>query len=354
MLVPLRLRLAPGLSSASAVPLTVFVGCLTLAPLLQGSATVDAAGPFAAMVALALLVGLPLLSLALAFPGKERRVPLAALLGLATLPWMLGLLGTEVLVERAQSSLHRLDSLDAGLLLASRTGEAMAPRLLGAWTSAALLWGLALGLVLARSHRTEDGSPRRSRGLLLASGMSASLAAVALVGALEARSLFELLTGLARVPESERAQLLASGLATVDQLRVLRWACTTVLAVLGFMLVARKQRGAASPLGWSARLVPAAAVTALLALDAHPVHSVTASAPIAIPAGRGQAPTLVDPLRLLGLEAPRPAQSHIRSAKRPSPTSSPAHITHTITSPSVLRTTGAGTSSGSGAPYAEG
>jgi len=340
MLVPLRLRLAPGLPSASAVPVTVFVGCLTLAPLLQGSATVDAAGPFAAVVALALLVGLPLLSLALAFPSKERRVPLAALLGLATLPWMLGLLGTEVLVERARAAGPPLDMV----------GAAMAPRLLGAWTSAALLLGLALGLGLARSHLARDGSRRRSRGLLLASGVSASLAAVALLGALEARNLFELLTGLSRVPESERAELLASGLATAEALRSLRWASTAVLAVLGFMLLARKSAASASPLGWSARLVPAAAVAALLALDAHPMHAVTASAPIAIPAGRGQAPAFVDPLRLLGLTA-FPAQPSRMSVRMPSPTTSPAASTHTITSPSDLRTTGGGSSSGSGAPY---
>jgi hypothetical protein len=332
------------------VPVTVFVGCLTLAPLLQGSAAVDAAGPFAAVVALALLVGLPLLSLALAFPGKERRVPLAALLGLATLPWMLGLLGTEVLVERARAAAPPLDMLEAGLVLASRTGEAMAPRLLGAWTSAALLLGLALGLGLARSHVPQDGSRRRSRGLWLASGVSASLAAVALLGALEARNLFALLTGLARVPESERAELLASGLATAEALRALRWASTAVLSVLGFMLLARKSAASASTLGWSARLVPAAAVAALLALDAHPVHAVTASAPIAIPGGRGQAPALVDPLRLLGL-TDASAQPSRMSARMPSPTTSPATSTHTMTSPSDLRTTGGGTSSGSGAPY---
>ncbi len=340
MLVPLRLRLAPGLPSASAVPVTVLVGCLTLAPLLQGSATVDAAGPFAAVVALALLVGLPLLSLALAFPSKERRVPLAALLGLATLPWMLGLLGTEVLVERARAATPPLELV----------GAAMAPRFLGAWTSAALLLGLALGLGLARSQLALNGVRRHSRGLLLASGVSASLAGVALVGALEARNLFELFTGLARVPEAERGELLASGLSVAERLRALRWACTAVLAVLGFMLVARKNAPSASPLGWSTRLVPTAALAALLALDAHPVHAVTASAPIAIPAGRGQAPTLVDPLRLLGLETVS-AQPSMSSANRPSPTTSPTHSTHTMTSPSDLRTTGGGTSFGSGSPW---
>ena len=66
MLVPFRLRLAPGLSVASAVPVTVFLWCFTLAPLMHSSTelanTVDAAGPFAALVAVALLVELPLLS----------------------------------------------------------------------------------------------------------------------------------------------------------------------------------------------------------------------------------------------------------------------------------------------------
>ncbi|MFP2911039.1 hypothetical protein ACLESD_39595, partial [Pyxidicoccus sp. 3LFB2] len=54
----------------------------------------DAAGPFAVVVAVALLVELPLLVLALASTGMERRVPLAVMLGMATLPWMLGLMGT--------------------------------------------------------------------------------------------------------------------------------------------------------------------------------------------------------------------------------------------------------------------
>lgn len=335
---------------ASAVPVTVFLWCFTLAPPLHVGRMVDAAGPFAALVALALLVELPLLSLALTVPGGERRVPLGALLGLATLPWMLGLLGTEVLMDRAQAALAHLDGVEAGLALASSTGQAMAPRLLGAWTSAALLLGLALGLALARAH-PEDGGRRRSRGLLLASGVAASLASVALVGALEARNFFELLTGLARVPESERAQLWASGLETAARLRALRWACTAVLAVLGFMLLARKRRDEASPLGWSARLVPTAAVAALLALDANPVHIATASAPIAIPAGRGQAPARVDPLRVLGLEA-LPAQPSRMNASRLSPTTSPAHSTHTIISPSDMRAPGGGTASGRDSPGA--
>ncbi|MFP2934385.1 hypothetical protein ACLESO_56575, partial [Pyxidicoccus sp. 3LG] len=125
------------------MPVTVFLWCFTLAPLMHGAAafalTVDAAGPYAALVALALLVELPVLALALASTGMERRVPLPVMLGMATLPWMLGLMGTEVLVDRALAVLPHTDAVEAGLALASSTGQAMAPRLLGAWTSAALL-----------------------------------------------------------------------------------------------------------------------------------------------------------------------------------------------------------------------
>ena len=358
MLVPFRLRLAPGLSVASAVPVTVFLWCFTLAPLMHSSTelanTVDAAGPFAALVAVALLVELPLLSLALASTGMERKVPLAVMLGMATLPWMLGLMGTEVLVERASAALPNLDAVEAGLVLAANTGQAMAPRLLGAFTSAALLLGLALGLALARfgpAHLRMERDCHRACGLLLSSGVCASLASVALVGAMEARHLFDLLTGLAHVPESGRQELVTAGLETAARLRTVRQGCTGVLAVLGFALLMRRTSGDGhSPLGWFARLVPAAAVTALLVLDAHPVSSVTERAPVAIPAGQGVAPGRRGPAHLPGVEARR--QSSSRSANRMSPASTPTVSTATMTRPSDLRTTGGGTSSGSGWPNA--
>jgi hypothetical protein len=317
--------------------------------------TVEAAGPFAAVVALALLVELPLLSLALASTGLERRVPLVVMLGLATLPWMLGLLGTEVLVDRALAVMPHLDAVEAGLARATRTGQAMAPRLLGAWTSAALLLGLALGLALARFDSTPPetaGGPRRARGLLLASGVSASLAAVAVVGALEARHLFELLTGLARIPESGRLEWVTEGLAAASRLRLLRWGCTAVLAVLGLMLLARRSaEDRPSALGWSARLVPAAAVAVLLVLDAHPVRSVTEHAPVAIPGSQGVAPDLLDTLRLRDFEA-LPRQRARMSHRMATPTSTPTASTATITRPSDSRTTGGGTSSGRALPNA--
>ncbi|GHG88070.1 hypothetical protein [Comamonas sp. JC664] len=297
MLVPLRLRLASGLPLALAVPFTVFVWCFTLGPLLDGAEGVtrafQAAGPFGALVVLVLALEVPLLAMALVSTGMERRVPLSAMLGLATLPWMLGLMGTEVLVDRALAALPRLDVVEAGVVLAASTGEAMAPRLLGAWTSTALLLGLALGLVLAHfgSASGRDDAGHRGRGLLLASGVSASLASVAMVGALEARHLLGFLTGLARMPESERAELIAAGLAATANLRALRWIFTGVLTVMGLTLMARRAgEDSHTPLGWSARLVPATAVAVLLVLDAHPVSSATEHAPVAIPAGHGEVP----------------------------------------------------------------
>ncbi len=359
MLVPFRPRIAPGLSVASAVPVTVFLWCFTLAPLMHGPVglerAVDAAGPFAAVVAVALLVELPLLSLALASTGMERRVPLAVMLGMATLPWMLGLMGTEALVERARAMLPHPDAVEAGLMLATGTGQAMAPRLLGAWTSAALLLGLSAGLALACSGcaRAKTARERRhARGLLLASGVCASLASVALVGALEARHLFELLTGLARVPETGRLELVTAGLAEAEKLRLARWICTAVLSVLGFALLARRTAADGhSPLGWSARLVPAGAVAVLLVLDAYPVRSVTERAPIAIPAGQGVAPTPLDTLRLLGVAEPE-GQPRRMSTMMASPTSTPRESTATMMRPSDLRTTGGRTSSGSAWPNA--
>jgi len=359
MLIPFRPRLAPGLSVASAVPITVFLWCFTLAPLMHGTAglaqAVDAAGPFAAVVAVALLVELPLLSMALASTGMERQVPLAVMLGMATLPWMLGLMGTEVLVERATAGLRQPDVIQASLRVASGAGQAMAPRLLGASTSAALLLGLSAGLALAcpRPARAKTARERsRARGLLLASGFCASLASVALVGALEARHLFELLTGLARLPAVERQELVTAGLVETEQLRLARWACTAVLSVLGFALLARRTSSDGySPLGWSARLVPAAAIAGLLVLDAHPVRSVTERTPIAIPACHGVAPPPLDALRLPGVEDP-PGQPRRMSMRMTSPTSTPTLSTATMMRPSDLRITGGSTSSGSALPNA--
>jgi hypothetical protein len=327
---------------ASALPVTVLLWCFSLAPLMRGpvelARAVEAAGPFAAVVALALLVELPLLALALADAGMERRVPLVVMVGMATLPWMLGLLGTDVLAGRALASLPHPDAVETGLARAMGMGRAMAPRLLGAWTSVALLLGLALGLALAHfdpAHRGGASGAHRARGLLLASGVCASLASVALVGVLEARHLFELLTGLGRTPAAERMEWMTQGLAVTARLRLLRWGCTGVLAVLGLLLLARRPSGGRrSPLGWSARLVPAGAVAALLVLDAHPVRTLTEPPPVAIPAGRGALPR-------------QPSRMSMTS-----PTSTPTPSTASITSPSDGRTTGGGTSSGVGSPGA--
>lgn len=350
MLVPLRLRVAPGLTVALAVPITVFVWCFTLSPLLEGMAGVShalqAAGPFAALVAMALALEVPLLSLALVGSGVERRVPLSAMLGLATLPWMLGLMGTEVLMDRALVSPPGLDTVEAGLALATSTGEAMAPRLLGAWTSTSLLLGLALGLALAHLGPSgfREAAVPRNRGLLLASGVSASLASVSLVGALEARHLLSFLTSLARLPEAERSELIATGLAATANLRALRWACTGVLAVLGLTLMARRAgEGSHTPLGWSARLVPAAAVTVLLVLDANPVGSATEHAPVAIPAEHGESPSGSMPRPPSG--GASPAQPIKMNASIPKPTSNPRASTTSIVMPSPGRTTGGVTSS---------
>nr|WP_141594430.1 MULTISPECIES: hypothetical protein [unclassified Myxococcus] len=351
MLVPLRLRLAPGLAVALAVPITVFVWCFTLGPLLEGMAGVShafqAAGPFAALVAMALALEVPLLSLALVGSGMERRVPLSAMLGLATLPWMLGLMGTEVLMDRVLVSLPRMDTVEAGLVLATSTGEAMAPRLLGAWTSTALLLGLALGLVLAHFGPTgfREAAGPRNRGLLLASGVSASLASVAMVGALEARHLLSFLTSLARIPDAERSELIATGLAMTANLRALRWTCTGVLAVLGLTLLMARRVGedAHTPLGWSARLVPATAVAVLLVLDAQPVSSATEHPPVAIPAEHGEGPSGSMPQPPSGDVSP--AQPIKMNASIPNPTSNPRASTSSIVMPSPGRTTGGVTSS---------
>lgn len=278
MLVPAKPSLGPGLLAAAVAPATV-LGSLALLSAWVGAGGLtqlaDAAGPFAALVLLTGLAEMAFLTLMLCHSGSGRPVPLAVMLGMATLPWTLGLLGTEVILGRALAMLPELDAMQARATLATGTGQAMASRMLGAWTSAALLAGLGVGLGVARVVFPNGQPVRRFReaSLLFGSAVAVALALVAVVGALEAHHLFQLLTRLARAPLAERALLLEDGLAEVTRLQPLRWGGMGLLAVLGLALFRWKARsGARQALEWVGSLALLAAVGALLLLDAHPLR----------------------------------------------------------------------------------
>ena len=278
MLVPVRPHLAPGLYVALAVPASVCVLGSTLPLLLGGPAglvsVVASAGPFALLVGLALLVEVPLLTWAAGSTLLGRAVPLAVMVGMATVPWTLGLLGTEVLLERMQAALPLVGAQDAGVALTVGLGKAMAPRLLGAWTSAVLLGSLSVALGVARFSPASISRGTR-RGLLLGSLVSAALAGMAVVGALESHHLFTLLSRLSRAPGTLRPDLMAEGMAQAAQLRAVRWSCLGCLAVLGFTWLKYRAREArqARTLEWASGLVLTIAVGGLLLLDAQPLNT---------------------------------------------------------------------------------
>jgi hypothetical protein len=313
MLVTARPSLAPGVVAAATAPITVLFASWLLVTWTGGphelSRLMSAAGPFASLVVLSALVELAFLTLMVCHIGAGRLVPLAVMLGMATLPWTMGLLGTETIVGRTVAALGGMDASDARNALALGVGEAMASRMLGAWMSAALLMGLGLGLAMAASSLETPWrpAPRGSIASLLFGVIVAFvLAAIALVGALEAHQLFALLTHLPQAPLSERVSVLSEAAEDMSSLRPIRQACQALLATLGGVLFLWRARRAASPArGWMGSAFLAAAITSLLVLDAHPLHLAEQRArkagldSIAVPTG-------FQALHILQASTPRP------------------------------------------------
>jgi hypothetical protein len=267
----------------------------------------NAAGAFSSLVLLSGLVELSFLTVMICHIGTGRMEPLAVMLGMATLPWTVGLLGSEVEVNRAVAALAELDSSEARSVLAAAVGEAMASRMLGAWMSATLLAGVGLGLAMAGTagegpwHSALRGSVA---SLLFGVVVAFALAAIALVGAMEAHRLFEALSRLAHAPLSERAHLLRDATEGMTDLRPLRNACMALLATLGVVLFAWQLRRRARPArGWMGSAFLVAAVTSLLLLDAHPLSTATHGARAA-----GLDPLLL-PSQFQALEVPRPSRA---------------------------------------------
>lgn len=307
MLVTARPSLAPGVVAAATAPMTVLFSSWLLIHQAGGldelARVTGSAGAFSTLVLLSGLVELSFLTLMICHLGMGRLVPLPVMLGMATLPWTVGLLGSEVVVNRVVAILAELDAADARSALALGVGEAMASRMLGAWMSATLLTGLGLGLATVGAtgvgawHCAHRGS---TTSLLFGVLVAFALATIALVGALEAHQLFDALMRVAHAPLSARARLLYDATEGMTDLRSLRYTCMALLATLGVMFFAWQARRRARPAqGWMGSAFLAAAVTSLLLLDAHPMSTATAGARSA-----GLGPFLL-PADFEALEAPR-------------------------------------------------
>ncbi|MDY7225825.1 hypothetical protein [Hyalangium rubrum] len=313
MLVTARPSLAPGVCAAAAAPLTILLSFGLLGAWASESEVLSrlmgSSGAFGSLVVISGLVEMAFLTVMLCHIGTGREVPLAVLLGVATLPWTVGLLGTEVHVGRVVAALGELEASDARNTLALGVGEAMASRVLGAWVSAALLVGLSLGLALNRAGGEPPlvGSPRGHFTKMMFGVVAAlALAAIALVGAMEAYQLFGLLTRLAQVPLAERTDLLAQAVDEVARLRPMRWGCMAVLGTLAVASLAWKaRRTVRSEGGWVENGILLASVAALLVLDGHPLRSATERAH-ALGLGPVSLPTGFEALRTTQAYAPQP------------------------------------------------
>ena len=183
----------------------------------------------------------------------------------------------------------------------------MASRVLGAWTSAALLLGLGLGLQLAGTSGEVTLSSRRDHamGLMFGGFTAFALAAIAVVGVLEAYQLFDLLTRLEQVPLAERSQLLVRATDEVARLQPVRWGSIGLLVALVLASVWKSRRGAQAERWGAESAILLAAVAALLVLDGHPLRSALQGArsvglaPVLLPEG-------FQPLRTPRADEPHP------------------------------------------------
>ncbi len=269
----------------------------------------SAAGTFTSLVILSGLVELAFLTLMICHIGTGHVVPLAVMLGMATLPWTVGLLGSEVIVGRAVAALAGVETPDALNALALGVGKAMASRMLGAWMSAALLLGLGLGLAMAgiAADLPFRAPPQGSRpSLVFGLIVAFVLAAIALVGALEAHQFFDALTRLPQAPLADRVSLLSEAADEVTRLRPMRQACQALLVVLGVVLLIWQSRRSTHPArGWMGSAFLAAAITALFMLDAHPLRLAERGAR-AVGLGAASLPASFEPLHTPGASMPRP------------------------------------------------
>jgi hypothetical protein len=272
MLLPARPNPLPGLALAALPPVALTGFGLAFFSRLGGWAGLerlaDAAGPYSVLLVGAGLGVMMALSVLLCLGLTRRRAPLVVLVGLATLPWFLGIAGTDEAVEKVLAALPDVGSGDALAVLVAGTGGAMVTRLLGAWMSAALLVGVALGLALLRARAAED-----EVGSLLGAALGLVLGGIALLVALEAHYLFELLTTLAGQAPEARLELLKAGAGGLAQLQEVRAAALGALGVLALALICWQFFLRPEAVGqWVGSLTLAALAAAVLLMDAYPLE----------------------------------------------------------------------------------
>ncbi|QRK12213.1 hypothetical protein JQX13_20530 [Archangium violaceum] len=279
MLFPTRLNTLPGLLLAP-LPLVAVGGAgLAFISFVGGRATVwrmvGAAGPYSLLMVVAVLGVMFMLSALLGRSPSGRQAPLVVLVGLATLPWLLGIAGTQEAMEKVLAALPDASGERALTALVAGTGEAMVTRLLGAWMSAALLVCVAVGLVLLRARAVRRGE---GAGIPLGVALSLMLGSLALLVALEAHHLFELLTPLATRPPEAQAGLVTQGIEKLEWMQELRSASLVALAVLASALIGwRFFLRPETVRRWMGSLLLMALTAIILILDSRPMQLAAAS-----------------------------------------------------------------------------
>ncbi|HEX8819751.1 MAG TPA: hypothetical protein VF794_07515 [Archangium sp.] len=274
MLVPAKLNPLPGLALAALPPVSVLGFGLAFLSFVGGRTElwrmVDVAGAYSVLMVLAGVVMTLLLSAMLCMGLTGRHAPLVVLVGLGMLPWLLGIAGTEDAVEKVLAALPDMGAGQGLAVLVTGTGEAMVTRLLGAWTSAALLVAVAVGIALLCKQAAFLGE---DTGRLLGAGLSLVLGGIALLVALEAYQLFELLTSVATQSSEAHAGLIAAGIRRLSQLQTLRSATQGALGVLALALVCWQFFIRPEAVGqWAGSLMLAALAAAVLMMDARPLR----------------------------------------------------------------------------------
>ncbi len=126
----------------------------------MGALARDTGWPLYAVLAVAGLGALALSAL-LWGAGRGARVPAAASLALAGLPWVAGLAGEARGVSQLAAALGMAEPTSRGALLAQGLAEAGGAAVVGAWCSSALAGALALGLAIgALGQRAAGRVPR--------------------------------------------------------------------------------------------------------------------------------------------------------------------------------------------------
>lgn len=274
MLVPVNQKLLPTLGVAALPLAAVVVGVVAFTWWAGGAAglerVVSAAGP---SVLVGVVAGVALMLVASALLVVEalgRRLPLLLVVMPALLPWLLGMTGAKGTVERLVETLPPVVGEESLPVLARGLGEGLVSRLVGTGLSAALLVGVAVGLLLVR-RAPVGGSPRRP-GQRLDTVLSLVLGGVGLVVVLEVHQLFELLTALPHTGPAQRGALLAASTARLSALHTLHLSALGLLALLALAQVAWELRsGPRQGSQWPARLALAGVVAVVMGLDVQPL-----------------------------------------------------------------------------------